>query len=584
MRMGPMGVWVCFLAGLAAALGAARAFPQVPTHGYATRLILDAPIAASPDRTITGTGAPGGLGTYVELWRVPPGSARAEPVASVAAEGGAFAFPSVEVQAGESYYATLSRGWLFNTDGDTEGWGTCADCSGDAAVTVEGGVLKIRVEDADGDGSLFPFLQINADFDPTFYRVVEIRLKNPTGWVVLGLYWGNAASPGFFGHLPIYPPDSNLLQPNLPAQMEGFQTILFPMNAGEVDFRPDPPAIADGLWDAGVLNDRLVIVPLEFLPAGDLSLAGAVFEIDAIRLREDYRLDFHDDPQGIDFTNDCAAVAVEGGFLSYEVQDLGSPANPQPNGVSNPFLFSTLFTGYFETAYFTTMGVGYDRLEIKEPLVDPNGTGYTGIGFFFQDLDSDVFLDDHGGPGSILQFAGALAPVAGRFDGFAPIDEICFDPLTGADAFGEWSEDGRPFAQALRLEFPDIATAGDQAALDYFAIIPAEPFGPSDPVLAAAAPEPRFRRGDADGIGDADITDAIFILGALFLGSEQPSCPDAADVDDSGTVDITDAINLLIYLFLGGAAPADPGPARCDPDPTGGDALAECLYPAAQCP
>ncbi len=582
MRMGPMGMWVRFLAGLAAALGAAQVFPQVPTHGYATKLILDAPIAAGPDRTITGTGAPGGPGIYVELWRVVPGGARAEPVASVAADGGAFAFPGVGVQAGESYYATLSRGWLFNQDGGAEGWGACDGCSSDAAATVGGGLLKIRLEDSDGDGSLFPVLQIAADFDPTFYRVVEIRLKNPADWRVLGIYWRNSASPDFFAHLPVSPPDSNLLQPNIPAQMDGFQTILFPMNTGEVDFGPDPPAIADGLWDAGVLNDRLVIVPLAELPGGDLSLAGAVFEIDSIRLREDYRFDFHDDLQGIDITNDCANVAVEGGFLSYEVQDLGSPANP-PDGLTEPFFLSTLFTGYFETAYFTILGVGYDRLEIKEPFVDQNGIGNTGLGFFFQDLDSDVFFDDHGDPGSILQFAGALAPVAGRFDGFATIDEICFDPITGADAPGEWSEDGRPFAQALRLEFPYITTAGDQAAIDYLAFIPAEPFGPSDPVLAAGAPEPLFRRGDADGIGDADITDAIFILGALFLGGEQPSCPDAADVDDSGIVDITDAINLLIYLFLGGADPADPGPGRCGPDPTKDDALAECRYPAAQC-
>jgi hypothetical protein len=88
---------------------------------------------------------------------------------------------------------------------------------------------------------------------------------------------------------------------------------------------------------------------------------------------------------------------------------------------------------------------------------------------------------------------------------------------------------------------------------------------------------PNFKRGDGDGSGAVNITDAISVLNFLFSGGTTPGCMDAADTDDSGAVNITDCINLLNHLFLGGPAPAAPG-MSCGPDPTTGDALAACVY------
>lgn len=77
-----------------------------------------------------------------------------------------------------------------------------------------------------------------------------------------------------------------------------------------------------------------------------------------------------------------------------------------------------------------------------------------------------------------------------------------------------------------------------------------------------------FLRGDADGSGSVDITDAIRILNYLFLGGVAPACMDAADVQDAGRVDISAPISLLNFLFLGGPAPAVPFPVRgIDPTP-----------------
>jgi len=90
-----------------------------------------------------------------------------------------------------------------------------------------------------------------------------------------------------------------------------------------------------------------------------------------------------------------------------------------------------------------------------------------------------------------------------------------------------------------------------------------------------------FHRGDADQNNALELTDAIPILGSLFLGSTTrvPECEDAADADDNGSIELTDAIRVLGYLFLGTGVIPDPGATEspCGPDPTtDGDPL-ECL-------
>lgn len=77
-----------------------------------------------------------------------------------------------------------------------------------------------------------------------------------------------------------------------------------------------------------------------------------------------------------------------------------------------------------------------------------------------------------------------------------------------------------------------------------------------------------FLRGDPNVSGEADISDAIFVLGYLFLGApETLPCHKSADIDDDGVADISDVINLLAYLFAGGPPPADPV-GECSGDPT----------------
>lgn len=87
----------------------------------------------------------------------------------------------------------------------------------------------------------------------------------------------------------------------------------------------------------------------------------------------------------------------------------------------------------------------------------------------------------------------------------------------------------------------------------------------------------RFARGDADADGSINLTDAIVVLGFLFLGTRMPECMDAADADDDAgdNLALTDAIVILSWLFQGGPAPPEPTPSSgtyvaedCGPDPT----------------
>jgi hypothetical protein len=87
----------------------------------------------------------------------------------------------------------------------------------------------------------------------------------------------------------------------------------------------------------------------------------------------------------------------------------------------------------------------------------------------------------------------------------------------------------------------------------------------------------RFLRGDCNEDGTVDISDAVCILGWLFLGGSTPGCLAAANANGDDAVNISDPLWILQHLFSGGPPPPAPFP-RCGPDPTA-DGL-ECAQPA----
>ncbi len=82
-----------------------------------------------------------------------------------------------------------------------------------------------------------------------------------------------------------------------------------------------------------------------------------------------------------------------------------------------------------------------------------------------------------------------------------------------------------------------------------------------------SVPPPLFVRGDANGDGVLDLSDAVKIVLHLFAGLAT-DCQDALDSDDSETLNVTDALRVLNYLFKQGPGPGTPFPAE-GTDPSG---------------
>jgi hypothetical protein len=98
--------------------------------------------------------------------------------------------------------------------------------------------------------------------------------------------------------------------------------------------------------------------------------------------------------------------------------------------------------------------------------------------------------------------------------------------------------------------------------------------------LAPGAGAIHFVRGDCDGNGDINISDAVCSLSWLFQGGAEPECAAAANADGAEAVNVADAIYLLSHLFRGGSAPPAPFP-ECGPG--GADEVVGCGVPPERC-
>ena len=87
-----------------------------------------------------------------------------------------------------------------------------------------------------------------------------------------------------------------------------------------------------------------------------------------------------------------------------------------------------------------------------------------------------------------------------------------------------------------------------------------------------------FERGDCNGDGDVNLSDAVCILGWLFGGAATPGCIAALNTNGDATVNVTDSVSLLNFLFAGGPAPVDPFP-ECGPGTFAADQQLGCMNP-----
>jgi len=113
------------------------------------------------------------------------------------------------------------------------------------------------------------------------------------------------------------------------------------------------------------------------------------------------------------------------------------------------------------------------------------------------------------------------------------------------------------------LRYPDIGTADYQVVFFAFPFeaIPQSGANPNNArtvmgkIMDWFGISKSFTRGDANGDGDINITDVVFLVNYLFLDGPAPTPLEGGDADSSGEVDIADAIFLINYLFLDGPPP-----------------------------
>jgi hypothetical protein len=72
--------------------------------------------------------------------------------------------------------------------------------------------------------------------------------------------------------------------------------------------------------------------------------------------------------------------------------------------------------------------------------------------------------------------------------------------------------------------------------------------------------------GDANGDGNVNVGDVIYIISHIYKGGPAPSPLEAADANCDGTVNVGDPVYLINHIFKGGKVP-------CDPD---GDGQPDC--------
>ena len=130
--------------------------------------------------------------------------------------------------------------------------------------------------------------------------------------------------------------------------------------------------------------------------------------------------------------------------------------------------------------------------------------------------------------------------------------------------------DGQGFALELADPGLEVELLASPASWRSSSIVDGTPgFGEKPP-----APEGLQKAGDTNQDGQTDLSDAVSLLGHLFLGSPERLPCGTGEVSDPGNavlldlngdtrVDLADGIHLLIYLFQGGPQPA--GGTECRP-------------------
>jgi hypothetical protein len=134
----------------------------------------------------------------------------------------------------------------------------------------------------------------------------------------------------------------------------------------------------------------------------------------------------------------------------------------------------------------------------------------------------------------------------------------------GLSAVPSFQVEGSDVTNYCALRYPATGTADYQVVFFAFPF-EAVPQSGDDPNNAKSVMErilgwfgiskPSTSRGDANGDGEIDIADVMYLANYLFIGGSAPNPMWAGDANCDGEVDVADVMYLINYLFIGGSAP-----------------------------
>jgi hypothetical protein len=155
--------------------------------------------------------------------------------------------------------------------------------------------------------------------------------------------------------------------------------------------------------------------------------------------------------------------------------------------------------------------------------------------------------DDPTRSGSISDILGVGYPRSDVFLAPDVVNRVAFLTVkTALPAVGE--------SRDLVLRFEDGFCPPKSPAVSNCVIYHGKDFPPSTMVpltIVLRGQEAPYRRGDADASGKVNLSDAVFVLDALFFGGRRPPCDRAADANADDKVDLSDVVGILNYLFRG---------------------------------
>ena len=358
--------------------------------------------------------------------------------------------------------------------------------------------------------------------------------------------------------------------PKLSAQDGGPEPIaLVPPDGEMVFFRglEQPPDdwhqidFDDGDWEAGSLgigyeaSGDPVAEPLLNTLLPDMQDAYA-----SVYVRASFELEDLESIQAVQF-----GIQYDDGYVAYlngeEIARVGLTGNPP--------LFDALAASKDITAApeFTTIDVsklvaGTNVLAVQGHNTTLGSSDFSCVPrlLAFDSVCPQNLLCDVRGTSSIrvrLRWANPITP--------APFDEV---QIFRNDEFI-----GSPSLPATRL-YNDRDPPPGEHTYRVVAIVGGEPCSGEDEItctVTVPSVGTPFRRGDADGVGQVDLTDGVFLLNFLFLNGPAPPCFDAADVNDDGELNITTGVFLFNFLFVSGPIPPEPGSMACGIDETADD-------------